>query len=246
MNDPLKESIDFYNTEAESYDKRRWSSVAGKYIDRTQKDIVLSLVGECAGKKVLDIAAGTGRFSLELAKRGADVTVLDSSENMLAIIKKKFKEEGLSENLKLECGTATDLPFSDEEFDVCVCINALNHIPGQNLVLGEIQRVLCKNGLSVTNYTNWFSYYFLFGLWVNLRQKSVTRQVYTKWFWPGEVFRLHNESNLKVEGLVGAVQFPTNTTNTIALLFFKFLDAISRRPFFRYFATLLFIKARKS
>lgn len=245
MTDSTEQSINFYNTEAADYDERRWNTEAGKYIDAVQKKILIEMVGDCEGLKVLDIAAGTGRFSLELAKRGAYVTVLDSSENMLAIIQKKFEKEGLIDKLSVHKGLATDLPFEDGEFDICTCINAMNHIPDFDNVLSEIGRVLKYDGVSVTNYTNWVSYYLPFGVWANIKQKSVTRDVYTKWFSLVEIKAAHKVAELNVNGVTGAVQFPTKTKMGIMLMLFKMLDKVSRYGLLKNFAPMLFVKSIK-
>ncbi len=246
MTDSTEQSIKFYDLEAVTYDERRWNTVAGQYIDAAQKNILVDLVGHCDGLKVLDIAAGTGRFSLELAKRGANVTVFDSSENMLKIAKMKFEKEGLIEKLSIHQGVATELPFVDGEFDICVCINAMNHIPRFDSVLSEIGRVLKKEGVSVTNYTNWLSYYLPFGVWANLKQKSVTRDVYTKWFTLTEIKTAHKVTGLDVDNVIGAVQFPTKTKMWALLMAFKMLDKLSRRGLFKGLAPMLFVLARKS
>lgn len=47
-------------------------------------------------KKILDIGCGTGRHSIELAKRGYGVTGIDLSENQLESAKEKAKKEGVS------------------------------------------------------------------------------------------------------------------------------------------------------
>jgi ubiquinone/menaquinone biosynthesis C-methylase UbiE len=244
MSDPTGQSIEFYDTEAATYDERRWTTEAGQYIDKVQKNILLELIGDCDGLRVLEIAAGTGRFSLELAKRGAIVTALDSSEKMLNITKEKFKDAGLEEQLSLHKGSATDLPFEKDEFDICVCINAMNHIPGFDIVLSEIGRVLKKEGVSVTNYTNWLSYYFPFGIWANIKKKSITRDVYTKWFRFREIKSAHITADLDIVSVTGAVQFPTATSNSVLLFLLKQLDKLSRTGPLKSVSPMLFVKAK--
>ena len=239
------QSIGFYEKEAEVYDKRRWRSKAGQYIDNVQKTIVLDLIGDCVGKNVLDIATGTGRFAIELAKKGANVTVLDSSKAMLRIVKAKFENEQMTHRLTIHHGLATEMPFKNGVYDICICINAMNHIPGYGKVAKEIGRVLDSKGLSITNYTNWLSCYLPIGVLANLRQKSVSRDVYTKWFRLCELQCLHSKNRLDVKEVVGAVQFPSKISNYILLGFFKGLDRKSRSSLLRYFAPMLFIKARK-
>lgn len=245
MSDNLRQSVDFYEVEAETYDQRRWSTPAGSYIDKTQKERTLSLIGDCRGKKVLDIATGTGRFALEIARNGASVTALDSSRRMLDIVRGKFEKEGLSDKLTTIHGSAAGLPFPDEEFDVCVCINAMNHIPEYKMVLREIRRVLRTGGISVTNYTSWLSYYMPVGLWINLRKKALRRNVYTKWFSPFEIIRLNKANGLVVNRMLGAVQFPTRTRNKMLLGIFKLLNRISRSSVLKWLAPQVFVKCQK-
>ena len=47
-------------------------------------------------KKILDLACGTGIPTLELAKRGYEVTGMDLHEEMLEVAKRKAKREGLT------------------------------------------------------------------------------------------------------------------------------------------------------
>ena len=238
-------SVDFYEKEATTYDDRRWNTPAGKYNDTIQKEIVLDLIGNCNNIRVLDIATGTGRFALEIAKSGAHIIALDSSSNMLDATKLKFQSNGLIEQLDAKQGLATEIPVDDNSVDVCVCINALNHIERYLDVLKEIYRVLKPGGLSITSYTNWMSPYMPFGLWVNLRKTSVTRDVYTKWFNPLEVFSLHKLSSMKIELIRGELHFPTSANNSLLLALLKATDRILRHPPLGYLASQLFVKARK-
>ncbi len=69
--------------------------------------------------KILDVGCGTGRHSIELTKRGFDVTGIDLSESQLA----RAREKAGSNNLKIDFRKedARNLPFSDE-FDVAIML----------------------------------------------------------------------------------------------------------------------------
>jgi SAM-dependent methyltransferase len=69
--------------------------------------------------KVLDIGCGTGRHSVELAKRGYSVTGIDLSESMLA----RAREKAAEKNLKIDFrkADARTLSFS-EEFELAVML----------------------------------------------------------------------------------------------------------------------------
>ena len=61
------------------------------------------------GLKVLEVGAGTGRDSAELARLGADVYVLDFADNSLKIVNSLRESEGLK-NLHLVRGDAFKVP----------------------------------------------------------------------------------------------------------------------------------------
>ena len=48
------------------------------------------------GASILDIGAGTGNYALPLAQQGCDVTALDHSPDMLAVLQRKLEQEGVA------------------------------------------------------------------------------------------------------------------------------------------------------
>jgi 2-polyprenyl-3-methyl-5-hydroxy-6-metoxy-1,4-benzoquinol methylase len=69
--------------------------------------------------KILDVGCGTGRHSIELAKRGFDVTGIDLSESQLARAREKAETNNLKIDFRKE--DARNLPFSDE-FHVAIML----------------------------------------------------------------------------------------------------------------------------
>ncbi len=69
--------------------------------------------------KILDIGCGTGRHSIELTKRGYNVTGIDLSDSQL----KRAKEKASQQNLKIEFQKhdARNLPFNNE-FDLAIML----------------------------------------------------------------------------------------------------------------------------
>jgi hypothetical protein len=61
---------------AEAYDEKRFSQ-GGRLIDRREKEAVVSALEPLDGKRVLEVACGTGRFTVMLAERGADIVGVD-------------------------------------------------------------------------------------------------------------------------------------------------------------------------
>ncbi len=70
--------------------------------------------------KILDIGCGTGRHSIELARRGYEVTGIDLSENML----KKAAEKANNENIEIVKFVQADARILDfkQEFDLAIMI----------------------------------------------------------------------------------------------------------------------------
>ncbi|MCX6277044.1 MAG: class I SAM-dependent methyltransferase [Bacteroidetes bacterium] len=69
--------------------------------------------------KILDIGCGTGRHSIDLTKRGYNVTGIDLSDSQLEKAKEKAAMQKL--NIQFQKQDARNLPFS-EEFDVAIMI----------------------------------------------------------------------------------------------------------------------------
>jgi len=80
---------------------------------------------------ILDAGGGPGRYTIELAKRGYDLTLLDLAPEMLKMAERKIRRAGVKKSVKqIVEGSIEDLSmFSDETFDAVLCLGApLCHI----------------------------------------------------------------------------------------------------------------------
>src|SRR5215208_2873068 len=75
----------------------------------------------CAGDRVLDVGAGPGRFTIELARLGADVTVADISPGQLELNRVHTEEAGIAVRDRVVADVCDLSHFGDEAFDVVVC-----------------------------------------------------------------------------------------------------------------------------
>ena len=98
-----------------------------------------------AGESVLDVACGTGNTTLMARARGATVTGLDLTPELLAIAQKRAAAEGYDDILWKE-GDAENLPFPDGAFDVVVSSCGLMFAPDQKKVASEVARVTKRGG----------------------------------------------------------------------------------------------------
>jgi len=99
--------------------------------------------------RVLDCGGGPGRYAIELARQGYEVTLFDSSSECLQMAGEKTQEAGVTITA-YEHGTATDLSrFPDESFDAVLLMGPLYHLleEAERLrALVEAQRVLKPGG----------------------------------------------------------------------------------------------------
>jgi len=125
---------------AEEYESKRFSR-GGRLIDRREKEAVLSALGPVEDRDVLEIACGTGRFSVMLAERGADVVGLDISAPMLAQGREKARAAGVSDAVEFLRGDAARLPFPDDHFDAVFAIRFFHLADTPTKFLSEMARV---------------------------------------------------------------------------------------------------------
>jgi ubiquinone/menaquinone biosynthesis C-methylase UbiE len=103
---------------------------------------LLDRVGPRRGESVLDIACGTGVVARLAEQRGHDgrLVGIDLNTAMLAVARAKSATVDWVE------GSALDLPFDANSFDVVLCQLGLQFFPDRPLALREMVRVLKSGG----------------------------------------------------------------------------------------------------
>jgi 2-polyprenyl-3-methyl-5-hydroxy-6-metoxy-1,4-benzoquinol methylase len=124
---------------ADSFDRRRFGGPIGELVREREERTLLRFMGDVAGRTVLDVGTGTGRAALVLARRGARVTGVDASTEMLAVAEDRAAREGV--RLVFKKGDAHALPFADREFDAAVSLRVIMHTPDWRGAVAELCRV---------------------------------------------------------------------------------------------------------
>jgi ubiquinone biosynthesis O-methyltransferase len=123
----------------------RWrASEIGGITERLEGELVLELMGDVSGCRVLDIGCGDGEFALELTKRGAAVTGIDASPAMIDAAKRRAAQHNAE--ITFQVATAEHLPFPAEQFDVVTAITILCFVEDAAAVFREVARVLRPRG----------------------------------------------------------------------------------------------------
>ena len=140
-------------------------------------DFAVEQLGLDEGTRVLDLACGHGRHSLELARRGIPVVGLDHSEPALALA----RAAALSEELAAEFvrGDMRDLPFGDGEFAAVINLfTSFGYFEDElddERVLGEVARLLGPTGRFLLDTINapWLFRNFRERMWRELEDEAV-------------------------------------------------------------------------
>ncbi|AKH97107.1 class I SAM-dependent methyltransferase [Halanaeroarchaeum sulfurireducens] len=125
---------------AESYEQKRFSR-GGRLIDRREKKAVLDAIEPVEDRDILEIACGTGRFTVMLAERGANIVGLDISGPMLQQGREKARSAGVTDHLEFLRGDAGRLPFPDDHFDVVFAMRFFHLADTPETFLTEMARV---------------------------------------------------------------------------------------------------------
>jgi phosphatidylethanolamine/phosphatidyl-N-methylethanolamine N-methyltransferase len=100
-------------------------------------------------RRVLEVAAGTGLVTLQVAPAVASLVATDRSPEMLEVLRDRVKEAGLA-NVEVKEADVLALDFADATFDAVVAGNLLHLLPEPGKALDEIRRVLRPGGLLCT------------------------------------------------------------------------------------------------
>ena len=118
----------------------RWAptypDVAGNPLMRAEERLMRELWPVVSGRRVLDLACGSGRYSRLLVAEGAEVVALDLSPAMLR----------RGPPVARVCATMLQLPFVAQAFDVVVSGLALGHCEDLPRWMTETARVLRPGG----------------------------------------------------------------------------------------------------
>ena len=136
--------------------------------------------------RILEVGAGTGRYSIALAKEGMDVTAVELVESNLEVLRNNSKGMG---NLKSFQGDATDLShFPDNSFDVTLSLGPMYHLyeTGEvNNAIDEAIRVTKPGGVILFAFISVFAIMYanyFYGNWAEGQVENFTSDYQVRHF----------------------------------------------------------------
>jgi ubiquinone/menaquinone biosynthesis C-methylase UbiE len=102
------------------------------------------------GRRVLDAACGMAYGTAMLARAGASQAVgIDVDEGLIEEVRRVAPP-----NVSFDVGDVRQLPYADDEFDLIVCFETIEHVPDPERVLDELKRVLKPGGMLALSTPN--------------------------------------------------------------------------------------------
>lgn len=146
--DELKYLTEYYN----NYDEEgRLTSKHGQVEFLTTMKYINKFLNK--GMRVLEVGAGTGRYSLTIAEKGFQVDAIELIQHNIDILKSKFTEKC---TIDIRQGNAMDLScYNDETFDITLVLGPLYHLFNDNdkkQAISEAIRVTKKGGVVFISY----------------------------------------------------------------------------------------------
>ncbi|HEX3593530.1 MAG TPA: class I SAM-dependent methyltransferase [Polyangiaceae bacterium] len=136
----------YYDAFSLGYEARRGDNDPGGYhelLDELEADFVRQFG---AGLDVLEVGCGTGLVLRRIARFARSAEGVDLSPGMLA--------QARLRGLDVEEGSATELPFPDESFDVTCSFKVLAHVPDVERAVREMLRVTRPGGHVLAEFYN--------------------------------------------------------------------------------------------
>ncbi len=143
------------------YVRRLFATIADRYDfitvllsygqDRRWKRNLLDMAGPLEGRRLLDLACGTGDIALAAASRGAMVTGVDLTPRMIQIARTKSTPDAAPPHQpRFLVGDMMALPVASASCDVVTTGYGLRNVPELVPAIKEIGRVLKPGGLFIS------------------------------------------------------------------------------------------------
>jgi 2-polyprenyl-3-methyl-5-hydroxy-6-metoxy-1,4-benzoquinol methylase len=111
-------------------------------------DLVIARLGPLQGRRVVDLGAGTGLFSMRLARAGATVTAVDIDPRFLNYIETRRIQAGLSETqLRTHLAKEDSAGLAENSADAVLVVNVYHHIENRTEYFRDLRKALRAGGV---------------------------------------------------------------------------------------------------
>lgn len=168
----------FYDNLSDKFDEEQ-NSDRFKFVRNPEINIIKNFLKDkdLSSSIILEIGAGTGRFSYAIAKKAKKVVAIDISSNMLSKLKEKSENNSIY-NIQTIKGDFLDIDFT-EKFDYIFSFSSIEYIKDKEALFEKISKLLKPQGyIFITTAHNTF--FRLFGRIGNYFRQKVYMNAYSK------------------------------------------------------------------
>jgi glycosyltransferase involved in cell wall biosynthesis/ubiquinone/menaquinone biosynthesis C-methylase UbiE len=206
----VKEEFDIMDPEA--YERGMFRKSEGaKFVDEKERETILNLLKELNIKdrvRVLDVGAGSGRFTKEFIKLGFDVTALDISKQACEYLRKSF------DGLDVVNGDIEKIALPPASFDLIFSFRSFKYVNNKEKAPYNLKTLLKRNGYAIIEMPNllnpfYFLPYLLAPLIYRLSKGSLVKYLIIADFYTKGTFKKKLENaEFKMEKIVNLLFFP--------------------------------------
>ncbi len=189
--------------------------------------------------KILEIGAGTGRYSITFAEKGYDVTAVELVEHNIDIMKKKVKPQ---HKIEIHQGNACNLSFVESDtYDIVLLLGPMYHLfndDNKHKALSEAIRVAKKGGVIFAAYCNndttMYKFFYNRRILHYIDKGTITDSYHGKSI-PEEVFELYRKSDIdQLMKNYNVTRLHFVGVDMLSYLFDDKLDSLNDREFQEY------------
>lgn len=230
--------------EVSVYDQKRFGRPGGRFLNQTQVNSVLDLLGPTP-LSVLEVGCGTGRFTFSMARAGHQVTGVDYSTAMLDTCRKRQADEGANA-VRLMEGSIFELPFEDSSFDAVLSVHVLMHLPEHEDAIRELLRVVRPGGVVIFDIRNRRSLNRISYPFRRMAQSLQGRDPWYVWYSTvDEVGEFAARNGARLDQVHGMFPFKPNRLGEGAMPLIRAMEGVPEDSFFKKIGHIQMIGLRK-
>lgn len=133
-----------------------YQTARGSYVGENEYHCLAGHIGDCIGKKILEVGCGTGYFLRKFARDAEETVGFDLTEGMLKVGRKKAAAEEIDINF-VQGDILEGMPFADNYFDIVYSNSMIEFFKTENELnsaLNEMWRCLKSGGKFVIGVLN--------------------------------------------------------------------------------------------
>ncbi|MEM6487061.1 MAG: bifunctional 2-polyprenyl-6-hydroxyphenol methylase/3-demethylubiquinol 3-O-methyltransferase UbiG [Pseudomonadota bacterium] len=145
-----RNDLTIYDSAADAWwdGSKRWVRTLANMVPARLRQFEREIEGGSDGwrnRRVLDLGCAGGFMAEAIAAKGGRVTGIDPAADAIAAARAHAAEGGL--DIRYDVGVGEALPYPDDQFDLVVCVDVLEHVESVPQTLAEVARVLRPGGM---------------------------------------------------------------------------------------------------